>query len=30
MRRVNDLEIELTDKKDKIKTLERSNSETGG
>lgn len=29
MRRINDLEIDLNDKKDKIKTLERSNQETG-
>lgn len=29
MRRVNDLEIELNDKKDKLRVVERSNQETG-
>lgn len=28
-RRIHDLEIELADKKDKIKQLERTNAETG-
>jgi hypothetical protein len=29
MRRINDLEIELNDKNDKIRVLEKSNNETG-
>jgi len=29
MRRINDLEIDLQDKNDKLKTLETKNSETG-
>lgn len=29
MRRINDLEIDLSDKQDKIKQLERANQETG-
>lgn len=29
MRRINDLEIDLADKTDKIKQLERANQETG-
>lgn len=29
MRRINDLEIELNDKNDKIRILEKSNNETG-
>lgn len=29
MRRINDLEIELNDKNDKIRVLQKSNNETG-